>query len=175
MTLDDLATMIKEGGDFVVKDAKTGEDLTRSVLTQIIVEQEQKGQNLLPISFLRQLIGFYGDNMQFLVPGYLEQAMKAFARNQEQMRSNLRTTFGMFPFGQFEEIGKQNMAMFERALRMLSPARPGNRSDPADAAAEDAAEPPKAESEDPRLRRLEAQIEALRLQLEALGRGRDEG
>ncbi len=122
VTLDDLARMIKEGGDFVVKDAKTGEDLTRSVLTQIIVEQEQKGQNLLPISFLRQLIGFYGDNMQFLVPGYLEQAMKAFARNQEQMRSNLRTTFGMFPFGQFEEIGKQNMAMFERALRMLSPA-----------------------------------------------------
>ena len=78
--------MIKEGGDFVVKDAKTGEDLTRSVLTQIIVEQEQKGQNLLPISFLRQLISFYGDSMQFLVPGYLEQAMKAFARNQEQMR-----------------------------------------------------------------------------------------
>ena len=93
------------------------------MLTQIIVEQEQKGQNLLPISFLRQLIGFYGDNMQFLVPGYLEQAMIAFARNQEQMRSNLRATFGMFPFGQFEEIGKQNMAMFERALRMLSPYR----------------------------------------------------
>ena len=134
VTLDDLARMIKEGGDFVVKDAKTGEDLTRSVLTQIIVEQEQKGQNLLPISFLRQLIGFYGDNMQFLVPGYLEQAMKAFARNQEQMRSNLRTTFGMFPFGQFEEIGKQNMAMFERALRMLSPAAL-ETSDPADAAA----------------------------------------
>ena len=166
--------MIKEGGDFVVKDAKTGEDLTRSVLTQIIVEQEQKGQNLLPISFLRQLIGFYGDNMQFLVPGYLEQAMKAFARNQEQMRSSLRTTFGMFPFGQFEEIGKQNMAMFERALRMLSPAALEN-SDPADAAARDAAEPRKTESEDPRLRRLEAQIEALRLQLEAMGRGRDEG
>jgi polyhydroxyalkanoate synthesis regulator protein len=108
------------------------------------------------------------------VPGYLEQAMKAFARNQEQMRSNLRTTFGMFPFGQFEEIGKQTMAMFERALRMLSPAAL-ETSDPADAAAKDAAEPPKAESEDPRLRRLEAQIEALRLQLEALGRGRDEG
>src|SRR6476661_7445738 len=121
VTLDDLARMIKEGGDFVVKDAKTGEDLTRSVLTQIIVEQEQKGQNLLPISFLRQLISFYGDNMQFLVPGYLEQTMVAFARNQEQMRKNLRATFGMFPFGQFEEMGKQNMALFERTLRMLSP------------------------------------------------------
>src|SRR3954471_13414211 len=150
VTLDDLARMIKEGGDFVVKDAKTGEDLTRSVLTQIIVEQEQKGQNLLPISFLRQLIGFYGDNMQFLVPGYLEQAMKAFARNQEQMRSNLRTTFGMFPFGQFEEIGKQNMAMFERALRRLSPS-----SHEMAGAAEPASDAngPKAEAaaEDPRL------------------------
>src|SRR5437763_13547821 len=122
VTLDDLAKMIKEGGDFVVYDAKTGEDLTRSVLTQIIVEQEQKGgQNLLPISFLRQLIGFYGDSMQFLVPGYLEQAMMTFARNQEQMRKSLRATFGIFPFGQFEEMGKQNIALFEQALKMLSP------------------------------------------------------
>src|SRR2546423_3056350 len=121
VTLDDLAQMIKEGGDFVVYDAKTGEELTRSVLTQIIVEQEQKGQNLLPISFLRQLISFYGDSVQFLVPGYLEQAMIAFAKNQEQMRSNLRATFGVFPFGQFEEMGKQNIALFERALKMLSP------------------------------------------------------
>jgi polyhydroxyalkanoate synthesis repressor PhaR len=171
VTLDDLARMIKGGGDFVVKDAKTGEDLTRSVLTQIIVEQEQKGQNLLPISFLRQLIGFYGDNMQFLVPGYLEQSMKAFARNQEQMRSSLRATFGMFPFGQFEEIGKQNMAMFERALRMLSPSSP-EAADPVPP--NEPNQPTNAEAEDPRLRRLEAQIDALRLQLEALGRGRDE-
>src|SRR5271168_2917646 len=121
VTLDDLARLIKEGGDFVAHDAKTGEDLTRSVLTQIIVEQEQKGQNLLPISFLRQLIGFYGDSMQFLVPGYLEQAMVSFARNQEQMRRNLQATLGIFPFGQFEEMGKQNIALFERALSMLSP------------------------------------------------------
>src|ERR1700681_3657890 len=121
VTLEDLARMIKEGGDFVAYDAKTGEDITRSVLTQIIVEQEQKGQNLLPISFLRQLIGFYGDSMQFLVPGYLEQAMVAFARNQDQMRNTLRTTFGIFPFGQMEEMGKQNMALFEQALKVLSP------------------------------------------------------
>ena len=121
VTLDDLARMIKEGGDFVAYDAKTGEDLTRSVLTQIIVEQEQKGQNLLPISFLRQLISLYGDSMQFLVPGYLEKAMIAFAQNQEQMRKNLQATFGIFPFGQFEEMGKQNMALFERTLRMLAP------------------------------------------------------
>src|SRR5579864_8831111 len=121
VTLEDLAKMIKDGGDFVVYDAKTGEDITRSVLTQIIVKQEQKGQNLLPISFLRQLISFYGDSMQFLVPGYLEQAMIAFAKNQEQMRDSLRATFGMFPFGQFEEVSKQNMKLFEGALKMLVP------------------------------------------------------
>ncbi len=169
VTLDDLARMIKEGGDFVVYDAKSGEDITRAVLTQIIVEQEQKGQNLLPISFLRQLISLYGDSVQFLVPGYLEQAMAAFARNQEQMRDSLRATFGMFPFGQFEEMGKQNIALFERALKMLSPY--GREAKPA------AAEAPPAKSEtnekeDPRLRRLEAQIEALRQQIEALSRTR---
>jgi polyhydroxyalkanoate synthesis regulator protein len=159
-----------------VHDAKTGEDLTRSVMTQIIVEQEQKGQNLLPISFLRQLIGFYGDSMQFLVPGYLEQAMIAFARNQDQMRKNLRATFGIFPFGQFEEMGKQNMALFEQALKMLSPygrdatGAAGETAPPA--ASERHAEP---EGEDPRLKRLEAQIEALREQLDALGRDRKEG
>jgi polyhydroxyalkanoate synthesis repressor PhaR len=169
VTLEDLAKMIKDGGDFVVYDAKTGEDITRSVLTQIIVEQEQKGQNLLPISFLRQLISFYGDSMQFLVPGYLDQAMVAFAKNQEQMRDSLRATFGIFPFGQFEEMGKQNIALFERALKMLSPyARDVGPAAAPPAAAREA----KTEGEDPRLRRLEAQIEALRQQLDALGRDR---
>jgi polyhydroxyalkanoate synthesis repressor PhaR len=171
VTLDDLARMIKEGGDFVVYDAKTGEELTRSVLTQIIVEQEQKGQNLLPISFLRQLIGFYGDSMQFLVPGYLEQAMVAFAKNQEQMRNTLRATFGIFPFGQLEEMGKQNIALFERALQMLSPYAREGKAAPAAAAPKGG----EGEAEDPRLKRLESQIEALRQQLEALGRSRQEG
>jgi polyhydroxyalkanoate synthesis repressor PhaR len=170
VTLDDLAKMIKEGGNFVVYDAKTGEDLTRSVLTQIIVEQEQKGQNLLPISFLRQLISFYGDSMQFLVPGYLEQAMIAFARNQEQMRKNLRATFGIFPFGQFEEMGKQNIALFEQALKMLSPYSRDERQP--EAPPERPSGAPTGEQEDPRLKRLEAQIEALRQQLEAMGRNR---
>jgi polyhydroxyalkanoate synthesis repressor PhaR len=172
VTLDDLARMIKEGGDFVAYDAKTGEDITRSVLTQIIVEQEQKGQNLLPISFLRQLISFYGDSMQFLVPGYLEQAMLAFAGNQERMRDSLRATFGIFPFGQFEEMGKQNIALFERALKMLSPYASGAKSASSDAPQ------PKGESTatgDTRLQRLETQIEALRQQLEALGRDRQKG
>ena len=175
VTLDDLAKMIKEGGDFVVYDAKTGEELTRSVLTQIIVEQEQKGgQNLLPISFLRQLISFYGDSMQFLVPGYLEQTMIAFARNQEQMRKSLRATFGIFPFGQFEEMGKQNMALFEQALKMLSPYS-RDEQQPEAPQQRSASEPAAAEQEDPRLRRLEAQIEALRRQLESLGRNREDG
>ena len=166
VTLEDLATMIKEGGDFVVSDAKTGEDLTRSVLTQIIVEQEQKGQNLLPISFLRQLIGFYGDSMQFLVPGYLEQAMVAFSRNQDQMRDTLRNTFGIFPFGQMEEMGKQNMALFEQALKMLSPFGAAGAEKPAPSTAPSAAPP----SEDPRLQRLESQLEAMRQQIDALSR-----
>ncbi len=187
VTLDDLATMIKGGGDFVVYDAKSGEDITRSVMTQIIVEQEQKGQNLLPIGFLRQLIGFYGDSMQFLVPGYLEQAMSAFSSNQDQMRNSLRTTFGIFPFGQFEEMGKQNIALFERALKMLSPyarERPGMGEAPSgtgQASQAPGGRPPQTaagqggEPEDPRLRRLEAQIEAMRQQLEALGKDRKQG
>jgi polyhydroxyalkanoate synthesis repressor PhaR len=168
VTLDDLAELIKQGGDFVAHDAKTGEDITRSVLTQIIVEQEQKGQNLLPTSFLRQLISFYGDSMQFLVPGYLEQTMIAFARNQEQMRKNLQATFGIFPFGQFEEVGKQNIALFERALKMLAPYGREEKPAPADAEAK------QTDGEDPRLKRLEAQIDALTRQLEALGRDRQD-
>ena len=167
VTLDDLARMIKEGGDFVAYDAKTGEDLTRSVLTQIIVEQEQKGQNLLPISFLRQLISLYGDSMQFLVPGYLEQAMIAFAQNQEQMRKNLQATFGIFPFGQFEEMGMQNMALFERTLRMLAPYGLEEKPSPDTPRS-------RASDDDPRLKRLEAQIDALTKELKAIGQSRDE-
>ncbi len=167
VTLEDLAKMIKEGGDFVVSDAKTGEDITRSVLTQIIVEQEQKGQNLLPVSFLRQLIGFYGDSMQFLVPGYLEQAMVAFARNQDQMRNTLRNTFGIFPFGQMEEMGKQNMALFEQTLKMLSPFGAAGGEKPAAAAPPPSAA---AQPEDPRLQRLESQLEAMRRQIDALSK-----
>jgi polyhydroxyalkanoate synthesis repressor PhaR len=124
VTLDHLCQMVKDGTDFVVHDAKTGEDITRSVLTQIIVEEEGKGgQNLLPVSFLRQLISFYGDNLQAIVPRYLEHAMGSFARNQENMRDYMRDTFGnMFPFGnQFEEMTKQNMALFQNAMKMFTP------------------------------------------------------
>ncbi len=131
VTLDHLCQMVKDGVEFAVYDAKSGEDITRSVLTQIIVEEELKGgQNLLPINFLRQLISFYGDNLQFLVPRYLEHTMQYFASNQEQMRSYMRDTFGgMFPFGRFEDLGKQNIAFFERALKMFAPFQ-GEQRDP---------------------------------------------
>jgi polyhydroxyalkanoate synthesis repressor PhaR len=122
VTLDHLATMVKQKTDFVVYDAKTGDDITRSVLTQIIFEEESKGgQTLLPIPFLRQLISFYGDSLQGVVPQYLEMSMTQFARNQEQMRKYLQNAFGFNPFQQFETMGKQNMAMFEKAMRMFNP------------------------------------------------------
>ena len=121
ITLDTLAEMVRLGRDFVVYDAKTGDDITRSVLTQIIVEEESKGKAMLPTGFLRQLIGFYGDSVQTLVPRYLEQAMSSFARQQEQMRVAMQQTMGnFFPFG-MEEVGRQNMAMMERAMSLFSP------------------------------------------------------
>ncbi len=125
VTLDHLAQMVKEGTEFVVYDAKSGEDITRPVLTQIIVEEEAKGHNLLPIGFLRQLIGFYGDSLQALVPRYLDQTMEAFSHNQDQMRHYMRDTLdGLFPFAQFEEMNKQNMAFFESAMNLFTPGGP---------------------------------------------------
>ena len=122
VTLDHLAQMVKDGIDFAVFDAKTGEDITRSVLTHIIVEEESKGPHLLPIDFLRHLISFYGDSLQAVVPNYLDHTMHAFARNQEQMRGAMQDALGgLSPFGQFEEMGKQNMAMFENAMKMFVP------------------------------------------------------
>jgi polyhydroxyalkanoate synthesis repressor PhaR len=122
VTLENLATMVKAGSEFVVYDAKTGEDITRSVLTHIIVEEESKGQKLLPVSFLRHLISFYGDSLQILVPRYLEHTMQAFARNQEQMRDYVREALdGLMPFNQIEEMSKQNIAIFETAMKMFSP------------------------------------------------------
>jgi polyhydroxyalkanoate synthesis repressor PhaR len=122
VTLDNLAQMVKDDKVFSVFDAKTGEDITRQVLTHIIVEEESKGQNLLPISFLRHLISFYGDSLQAVVPNYLDHSMSSFARNQEQMRNYLEDAFGgLSPFGQMEEISKKNMAMFENAMKMFTP------------------------------------------------------
>ncbi len=134
ITLDNLADMVRLGRDFVVYDAKSGDDITRGVLTQIIVEEEGKGQNLLPTNFLRQLIGFYGGSMQGLVPKYLEHAMTSFAEQQEQMRTAMQKTMGtLFPFGNIEEVGRQNMAMMERAFSLFTPfyrgAEPASQAD----------------------------------------------
>lgn len=132
VTLDDLCEMVKEGHDFVVYDAKSGEDLTRQVLTQIIVDQEGKdgGQTLLPVGFLKQLIGFYGDNVGALVPNYLEQSISAFTRNQEELRTQINKSMeGIFPIQGFEEISRQNMAMFENAMRMWAPFTGGAPTD----------------------------------------------
>jgi polyhydroxyalkanoate synthesis repressor PhaR len=174
VTLDHLCQMVKQGTDFVVHDAKTGEDITRSVLTQIIVEEEGKsGQNMLPVSFLRQLISFYGDNLQALVPRYLENSMSAFARNQEQMRTAMSQAFGgIFPFpssmGAMEEMSKQNLALFQNAMKMWGlGAMPGGEmpaSDAAPSAASPAAKP--GESID----LLRQQLEAMQSQLEALSK-----
>jgi polyhydroxyalkanoate synthesis repressor PhaR len=122
VTLEDLATMVKAGEDFVVYDAKTGEDITRSVLAQIIFEQENKeGQNLLPIKFLRQLIRFYGDSMQTLVPRYLEVSIESLTREQEKFRQHMAQAFGVTAFGPIEEQVRRNMEMFERAFAMFAP------------------------------------------------------
>jgi len=166
VTLEDLSRMVKEGREFVVYDAKTGEDITRAVLTQIIVEEEQKGQNLLPISFLRQLISLYGDSMQWLVPRYLEHAMTAFARNQEQMRKNLQETFGgLFPFGPLEEMGKQNLALFEKTMKMFSPFPTGEQrsQEPRPEGGKEAQS-----GDDAALRELNQRLNALQQQIETL-------
>jgi polyhydroxyalkanoate synthesis repressor PhaR len=118
VTLDDLAKMVRSGEDFVVFDAKTGEDITRSVLTQIIVEEEAGEQNMLPTKFLRELIRLYGDPLQGVVPSYLDAAMEAFNRNQEQLR---RAFGGTQALENFEQIARSNMELFERSLRMFSP------------------------------------------------------
>ncbi len=121
VTLEDLAEMVRSERDFVVYDAKTGEDLTHSVLTQIIVDQESRGTNLLPIRFLRQLIRFYGDSMQRLVPSYLEFSLDSLTRQQEQYRSRFSHAFGTAAFDAVQEQVRKNFVTFERALGLFSP------------------------------------------------------
>lgn len=143
VTLDDLCEMVKEGHDFVVQDAKSGDDLTRTVLTQIIVDQESKGEeNLLPTDFLRKLIGFYGGENGNLIPNYLEQTMDIFVKNQEQMQEHMKS-FGdmnnMFPktpnvpnmsampgSEALEEMNRKNIEMFERTMKMFNPTFSGS-------------------------------------------------
>jgi polyhydroxyalkanoate synthesis repressor PhaR len=180
VTLDYLAQMVRNGTEFTVEDAKTGEDITRSVLTQIIVEEESKGQNMLPINFLRQLISLYGDNLQFLVPRYLEQSMESFGKNQEQMRAYMKDSFGgMFPMDRFEEMSKQNMAFFEQAMRMWNPFKggvgmPGMPGMPGAAPAGGGEKPAEAPSPS-EITDLKSQMAALQRQIEALTKASGKG
>lgn len=125
VTLEDLALMVKDEEDFVVYDAKSGDDITRSVLTQIIFEQENKGQNLLPITFLRQLIRFYGDSMQNVVPSYLDFSMSSLTREQDKLREQMANAFGSTAFDAIEDQVKRNAEIFDRAMRMFLPFGPG--------------------------------------------------
>ena len=170
VTLDHLAQMVKQGTEFEVRDARTGEDITRSVLTQIIFEEEAKGQNLLPIKFLRQLIRFYGDSLQAFVPGYLDMSMDSFTKNQEAMRHRIAEAFGGGS-QVIENLTRQNLAMFERAMKMFTPfGLPGMRGEEEAPKNSSTAEAKPAKSEE--ISDLKSEIEAMRKQLAELARER---
>jgi polyhydroxyalkanoate synthesis repressor PhaR len=173
VTLDDLAEMVKRGEEFNVQDAKTGEDITHSVLTQIIFELENKeGQNMLPISFLRQLISFYGDQMQMIVPSFLEQSMMAFAKEQERFREQMKSAFGKSPVDMMsmstpmkalEEQTRRNMEMFQNAMRMFTPFPPAGSAPPPEPEKKEA--PPKSGD----LQELKDQIAAMQRKIDSMG------
>lgn len=177
VTLDELAQMVRAGQDFVVYDAKTGDDITRSVLTQIILEEDAKGRNLLPIGFLRQLISFYDHQLHAFLPRYLEMSMENFARHQDQIRAYVERTFGrFFPFGPLEDMARQNLAMFQRAASMFGPFGPtgeGTRTDAPNAASA-APAPPRPDLAE-QMKELENRLEAMQRQLEALARAAAKG
>jgi polyhydroxyalkanoate synthesis repressor PhaR len=166
VTLDHLADMVKQGVEFEVHDARTNDDITRSVLTQIIFEEEAKGQNLLPIKFLRQLIRFYGDSMQAFVPGFLDLSMESFTKNQEEMRARIAEAFGGGSQA-LENLTRQNLAMFERAMQVFTPfAARAPREEP----------PPRtngaSETRSEEISELKGEIEAMRQQLSELSQQR---
>ena len=173
VTLDDLSKMVRAGQDFAVYDAKTGDDITRSVLAQIIFEEEAKGHSMLPTNFLRQIIGLYGDVLQGVVPSYLEASMETFSQNQDRMRKN----FGGNPaVASFETMARSNMEWFEQAMRMFSPfgvAAGGTAAD-----SESPAEPEAPREEEPAadlsqdLDQLQRQLGEMQAQLERLTRGK---
>jgi polyhydroxyalkanoate synthesis repressor PhaR len=174
VTLEDLAEMVKRNEAFTVQDAKTGEDITHSVLTQIIFELENKdGQNMLPIPFLRQLIAYYGDQMQVVLPTFLEQSMSAFAKEQERMREQLTTAFGKTPMDMMsvsapmklvEEQVRRNTEMLQHAMRMFTPF-PLNKTTAADSEQDTTADTP---ARDTGLDELKEQIAAMQRKLDSL-------
>jgi polyhydroxyalkanoate synthesis repressor PhaR len=169
VTLDHLSQMVKEGTEFEVHDARTGEDITRSVLTQIIFEEEGKGQNLLPIKFLRQLIRFYGDSLQAFVPGYLDLSMDSFTKNQEAMKTRVAEAFGGGTSA-LETMTRQNLAMFERAMKMFTPFGAGGMAhEESPAKPNGSATSPKQSEE---INDLKNEIEAMRKQLSEIAQQR---
>jgi len=175
VTLDDLADMVKKGNDFVVYDAKSGEDITRPVLTQIIFEEEGKGQNLLPIRFLRQLIRFYGDSMQAFVPGYLEMSLESLTKEQDKLRQQLAEIWGADPLKAMQEQTERNMAMFHDAMRMFNPftAAMANQQSPQQKpqGAAQPREPQTAAGKDD-LQALKDQLSAMQRKIDAIAGGK---
>ncbi|MBX9465678.1 MAG: polyhydroxyalkanoate synthesis repressor PhaR [Aquamicrobium sp.] len=173
VTLEDLAEMVKKGEDFTVQDAKSGEDITHPVLTQIIFELENKdGQNMLPIPFLRQLIAFYGDQMQMVVPSFLEQSMTAFAKEQERFREQMKDAIGKSPMEMMkittpikaiEEQTRRNVELFQNAMRMFTPFPPQ--------ASQSATDEEEASEKPDDLQDLKEQIAAMQRKLDQMGRG----
>lgn len=161
VTLEDLAAMVKNGEEFVVQDAKTSEDITRAVLGQIIFEHEGRGQHLLPISFLRQLIRFYGNSVQAILPTYLETALSAFTRDQEKLREQMGKAFQGDAFGLVEEQARRNMELFSEAMRMWMPF-PG---------AEAGRPPKKAGGHEEELAALKRQLQEMQKTIESLDKG----
>jgi polyhydroxyalkanoate synthesis repressor PhaR len=159
ITLDLLSQMTREGREFTVVDAKTGEDITHNVLTQIIMEEEQRGKNMLPVNFLRQLIAMYGDSMQSMVPQYLEASMDAFRKNQQQFQEAMKGAFGGGPLA---EIAKRNMQMFEAAASAFGNGVPGMPGMPTPAASASDG------SKDDEINDLKAQLAALNAKIDKL-------
>ena len=162
ITLEHLAAMVRENREFKVLDAKTEDDITHNVLTQIIMEEESRGQTMLPVNFLRQLIALYGDSMQAMVPGYLEASMESFRRNQEQFKTAVEGAFANSPFA---EIAKRNLQMFEAAASAFKPGSPGAM---AEAAAAAAATPAPESADD--VAALKAQLAQLQDKIEKLAK-----
>jgi polyhydroxyalkanoate synthesis repressor PhaR len=175
VTLEHLADMVKKNVDFVVYDAKTNDDITRSVLTQIIFEEESQGQSLLPIQFLRQLIGFYGNSMQAFLPSYLELSLSSFTQQQERMRSQFATLTPGVGGGVFDAQIAQNLALFDRAMKMFSPfafTKAGDTPAAAAPAAPPPAEPAAPPAADEALLELRKRMEEMQAQIEKLASGR---
>jgi polyhydroxyalkanoate synthesis repressor PhaR len=171
VTLDHLSEMVRAGVDFIVLDAKSGDDITRSVLTQIIFEQESKGQNLLPVQFLRRLIRFYGDQMQGFLPPYLEMSMESFSKAQEKMRENMSRAFGATtPMAAFEEQAQRNMQMFQQAMQAWTPFAAGTMPGMPGAKPAATPAPESDDAKDEQLAELRRQMELMQKQLDLMAK-----